>query len=185
MKRLFGAMLCVFFLIGCTGKSEIEKGLLLRTQLQSGNGCEFNATVTADYGTELYTFSTFCKADDAGNVSFAVTAPESIAGITGTLNSVGGALTFEDEVLVFPVLADRMISPVSAPWFFITALRSGYVKACEENKDGLHLVINDTYAQDAIQIDIYTDPSASPIQAEFLWQGRRILTLAIENYTVV
>ena len=178
-------MLCILFLVGCNGKTEIEKGMILRSQLLSGNGCEFNCIVTADYGAELYTFSMSCKADKSGNVSFSVTAPESIAGITGTLSSVGGKLTFDDQALAFPVLADGMISPVSAPWFFVTALRGGYLKACEENKDGLHMVINDTYAQDAIQIDIYTDSNVSPVRAEFLWQGRRFLSLSIENYTVV
>ena len=185
MKRLFGVLVSVLFLFGCSGKTDMEKGMSLRADLLSGNGCEFETTVTADYGKELYAFSLSCKADHAGNLSFTITEPESISGITGVLDAVGGKLTFDAQALAFPVLADGQISPVSAPWFFVTALRSGYLKACEENEDGLHMIINDSYAQEAIQIDIYTDPGGIPNRAEFLWQGRRILTLAVENFTVL
>lgn len=185
MKRIFVAVICVIFLFGCSGKSGLERGLALRSRLLSGNGCEFRANITADYGDELYTFSMFCKADNAGEMTFSVLTPESIAGITGTVSATGGKLTFDEQALVFPVLADGMISPVSAPWFFVTALRSGYLRACEENNDGYHLIINDSYAQDAVQVDLYTDANSTPIRAELLWQGMRILTVTIEDYTVV
>lgn len=185
MKRLLVSLLCTIFLFGCAGKSDIDEGLRLRNNLLSGNGCEFNATVAADYGKDIYTFSMFCTADNDGNLTFSVTAPASIAGITGTLNSVGGHLTFDDHALAFPVLADGQISPVSAPWFFVTALRSGYMKACEVDRNGIHLIFNDSYAQDAIQVDVYTDSNVIPVRAEFLWQGRRILALNIENYAIL
>ena len=183
MKRLLVSLLCVLLLFGCAGESALDKGLTLRENLLSGDGCKFNGTVTADYGKELYTFSVSCTADAAGNLSFTVEAPDSIKGITGTLSAVGGKLTFDDQALAFPVLADGSISPVSAPWFFVSALRSGYLKACEEDGTGLHMIVNDSYAEDAIQVDIYTDIDLNPIRAEFLWQGRRVLTLAIDNYT--
>lgn len=183
MKRLLVLLLCTVFLFGCTGNSSLSDGLCLRNSLLSGNGCKFNATVTADYEKELYTFSMDCESDNAGNMKFTVVAPESIAGISGVLSSVGGKLTFDDQALAFPVLVDGVLSPVCAPWLFINALRSGYLKACEKQKDGLHLIVNDSYAQDAMQVDIYTNKNLKPIRAEFLWQGRRVLSLEIENYT--
>ena len=185
MKRTLVGLLCILFLFGCGKESGLEKGLVLRNRLLSGDGCEFRAEITADYGKELYVFSVSCKVDNAGNLTFCVISPESISGISGTISATGGKLTFDDHALAFPVLADGMLSPVSAPWFFITALRSGYLKACEENKDGLHLVINDSYAQDAIQVDVYTDPDMTPVRAELVWQGMRVLTVTVENFNIV
>jgi hypothetical protein len=126
-----------------------------------------------------------CSVDKAGNLSFQVSTPKTIAGVTGAFSSVGGELTFDDEVLTFPVLADGQISPVSAPWFFLTALRSGYMKACEVVDDGFRLIINDSYAEDVIQVDIYTDSDYIPVHADFLWQGRRIVSLNIENFRLL
>ena len=182
MRRLAVVIICIFLLVGCGGTDGTEKAIDIRNRLLSGGGCEFLATVTADYGKKLYSFSMICKADDIGNLTFSVLSPETIAGITGTVNSVGGELTFDNKALAFPVLADGQISPVSAPWFFLTALRSGYMKACELTEDGLHMIVNDSYAQDVIQVDIYTNSELLPVRADLLWQGRRIVSLDIENY---
>lgn len=185
MKRLLGAMLIILFLTGCAGKSEMERGMTVRNRLLEGEGCQFNATVTADYGDELYEFSMSCKTDQAGTLTFTVIAPDSLVGITGFVDSTGGKLTFDDQALAFPALAEGLLTPVSAPWVFVTALRGGYLKACDDSKDGLHMIVNDSYAQDAIQIDIFTDSQLNPIRAEILWKGMRIVTLRIEGYVVL
>jgi len=185
MRRLIGATLCVLLLFGCAGNSEMERAMAIRNRLLEGDGCQFVATVTADYGNELYEFSMSCKTDKTGTLSFSVIAPDSLTGITGTIDANGGKLTFDDHALAFPALADDLITPVCAPWIFVTALRGGYLKACGGIQGGLHMIINDSYGQDAIQVDIFTDQQLNPIRAEFLWQGMRIVTLSIDKYIVL
>ena len=93
-----------------------------------------------------------------------------------------GKLTFDREVLVFSPLADGQIAPVTAPWILIHTLREGYITACGQTDRGLLLSINDSYAEDSIGLEIYLDESELPVFAEIIWQGKRILSVQLENF---
>lgn len=153
----------------------------VRTKFQS-SGCSFRATVSADYGDMIHTFVLDCAADENGKVSFTVAAPDTISGITGTLTGDTGYLTFDSEVLAFSMLADGQLSPVSAPWLLVNTLRSGFLRSCAQTQSGWHLTIDDSYAEDAMQVDIWLNEENRPTAAEVLWQGRRILTVKVENF---
>ena len=183
MKRLIAVFLMLFVLCGCSSNSALDSAMKLREKLLNGNGCEFQAIITADYGDKLYSFSVACKADTAGRVDFTVLKPESIQGISGYISADGGNLTFDDEVLSFAMIADGQITPVSAPWLFIRTLQGGYIKGCATTEEGMHLQIDDSYLEDAMQVDVFTDSSIIPTRTEFLWRGRRILSMDIECFT--
>lgn len=155
----------------------------LRDQMLKSNGCEFDTTVTADYGDEIYTFQMHCTADADGNVTFTVIAPETIAGISGTITDHQGSLTFDDRVLAFPMLADEQLTPVSAPWILIKTLRGGYINASAQDENGMRILIDDSYLDNALQLDIRTDSQDFPIYAQILWKGTRILSLTVSNFT--
>ena len=147
--------------------------------------CSFVAQVTADYGDNTYAFRVGCTANKDGDVSFIVIAPESISGISGTIKADSGFLTFAEAVLAFPLLADGEVSPVSAPWLMIKSLRSGYLSSAGMDGDMLLLTINDSYEADALQVDVWLDEEDLPKQADILWQGRRVLSLGIEDFAFV
>lgn len=155
----------------------------LRNAMLQSSGCTFDTVVTADYGDEVYSFTIHCQTDQTGALTFTVTEPESITGITGTVDEIGGKLTFDDRALAFPTLADGQITPVSAPWLLIHSMRSGYIKACEDKNDGTHIVIDDSYRQGTVQIELYCDSSNIPIRGEIIWDGRRIVTMDVTNFT--
>lgn len=186
MKRWLMILLLVGLLTGC-GSSEghIEKALNLRSALLNGDGCTFDASITADYGDKIYSFTMKNTVDTNGNLIFEVASPESISGITGTIQDEKGALTFDREVLAFSLMADGQITPVSAPWIFIKTLRSGYISACENLDSGIHLQIDDSYDEDALQLDIWTDANNMPIRSEIFYKGRRIITLDVDNFTIL
>ena len=186
MKKGLALLTVAVLLTGCvSAESELEQALSFRDKLLSGTGCSFSAKITADYGDELYEFSMDCQGDNLGNVSFSVTAPEAISGITGTTSETGGKLTFDDTALQFDLMAEDTLSPVSAPWLLVKTLRSGYiVSACTE-EDLLHLSIDDSYEDDALRLDIWLDQADSPIRAEVLQDGTRILTIEIENFQIL
>ena len=145
----------------------------------------FDAEITADYGDAIHTFCVFCEGDNQGNLGFRVTSPETIADITGRIVSGEGKLTFRDTVLAFPLLAEDQLSPVSAPWVFYSTLRDGYLTSAGMEEDKLRLTIDDSYEEDALTVDIWLDAEDKPVRAEILYDGRRILTLRIENFTIV
>lgn len=155
----------------------------LRVKLLS-SGCTFDAEITADYGDEIYTFFVACEGDSQGNLAFTVTRPDSIAGITGVIGQEGGKLTFDDTALTFPLLADDQLSPVSAPWILLKTLRGGYLTAAGMEEDLLRLTIDDSYEEDALQLDIWLDGQDCPVRADILYDGRRILALTVTNFQI-
>lgn len=183
MRAVIALMICgVFILTGCgNANAPINKAIELRNIIESSNGCAFRATVTADYGEEIYVFAMDCTTDREGNLSFTVTAPETISGITGTISASGGAITFDDKVLAFQTMADGVVTPVTAPWILMKTLKSGYLKSCAETDSGFEISADDSYAEGSLHLNIMTKDNL-PSFAEIFWDGRRILTVSVENF---
>ena len=185
MKKVLPLLLAVVLLTGCSRTpEEMERALSMRARLLQASSCTFDAEITADYGDILHVFRMNCTADAQGGVSFRVGAPESIAGITGTLSSQGGALTFEDTALYFELLADGQLSPVSAPWVMMKALRGGYLTSAGMENDQLRVSVNDSYEEDALNLDVWLDSVNIPQRADICYGGKRILSMKLENVQI-
>ena len=185
MKKIAAVFLSLVLLTGCTGKrDELDRAMKLRANLLGCRGCSFDVTVTAEYGDSYYTFVMNCQATGRGDLQFTVLQPESIAGITGEISSGEGKLTFDDVALHFPLLADDQVTPVSGPWILMKTLLGGYLTAANEEDDLLHLTIHDSYEEDALQMEIWLDGEDEPVNAEILYDGRRIVTMTVENFTM-
>ena len=184
--RRWLCLVLVVLLTGCAGKNEpLEKGLAFREMLLASSGCSFTAEVTADYGDKVQIFTMQCTANQQGSLEFTVIAPESISGVAGHVDSDGGKLDFADMVLAFPLLAEETLSPVSAPWIMVSALREGYLtSACMEG-DILRLTLNDDYDADALQLDIWLDKENRPVQADIMQEGKRILTVVVTDFQIL
>ena len=184
MKKVVALILvAMLFVAGCSsGDDGMERAMALRSRLLASGGYSFDADVSADYGDKVYTFSMSCQVEEDGTVAFAVMAPESIAGITGTLGPQGGQLTFDGTALAFEMLADGRFSPVSAPWILVHTLHSGYLTSCAKVEGGLMLSIDDSFCDDALNLTVYLGSDDLPAVAEISWQGRRILSLRVKNF---
>jgi len=177
-------ILLLLLLCGCTGhREELDRAMTLRAKLLGCLGCSFRMDVTADYGDAYQSFSMDCTSDNKGAVRFTVTAPESIYGITGVIDGEGGKLTFDDVALSFPLLADDQLTPASAPWILMKTLLGGYLTACNTENELLHIMIDDSYEEDALQMQIWLDEDG-PVQAECYYDGRRILTMQITDFKI-
>ena len=91
-----------------------------------------------------------CHADSRGDVTFTITEPDVISGITGNLSGDGGNLTFDDHALHFELMAEEQLSPVSAPWIFLKTLRSGYVTSAGREDGRILLSIDDSYEENPL-----------------------------------
>lgn len=183
MKRIIPLIVFVFMLAGCRSTEEnMDRALGFRQELLRQSGCRFHCELTADYGEILYKFSLQCEADNKGNITFTVSAPDSISGITGQISNTGGRITFNDSVLGFPILSEDLPTPLSAPWIFMCALRSGYIRTCDVDNGLLTLTIADTYEEDAILVEIHFDEEDRPASCQFIWKGRRILSMMITSF---
>lgn len=186
MRLRLAAIVCVLLLLsGCKGSGDsLDRAVSLRNRVLQGNGCSFSAMITADYGEQIYVFKMDCKTDREGNLTFTVAEPATIAGITGKVSGSGGAITFDDKVLAYQTIADGLVTPVSAPWLLMKTLRSGYLKDAAETQQGFEISVDDSYAEESLQLRIRTAGDL-PAFAEIFWQGRRILTLAVEDFTIL
>lgn len=186
MKRVFLLAALMVLLCGCAGGDrELERAMAYRSALLKAEGCRFSAEVTADYGDILHSFSMDCRTDANGNLSFSVTAPETIAGITGAVSQEGGTLRFDDEALHFELMAQEQLSPVSAPWIFMKTLRSGYLTSASTEGELLRLTIDDSYEEDALRLDIWLKEEDMPVRAEILYDGKRILTMDVKDFVLL
>lgn len=184
MKRLFFAVLAVLMLCGCRAEDTMDRALQLRSRVLGGNSCSFDAEILADYGDVTYTFNLACVADGEGNVSFTVTEPESISGITGKLSKDGGKLTFDDVALSFPMLAEDLITPVASPWAFVTALRGGYIQTTGADGAYTRVTVSDSFEAHALTLDIWLTEENTPVQADVIWENRRIVSMQIRNFVI-
>lgn len=184
MKRIAVVLCFLLMLTGCSGTEEnLDRAMVLRSKLLAAAECKFDAVITADYADITYTFTMECVVDHQGDLRFCVKEPETIAGISGTVSDTGGKLTFDDKILSFGLMADGLVTPVSAPWVLMKTLRSGYLTSCGREGGNLRLSIDDSYADEALHLDIWLGEDDLPVQGEILWQGRRLLSIRVENFT--
>ena len=183
MKRIGILLLVVVLLSGCAGDSgQLDRAMTLRGMIQQKE-VTFDAAITADYGDKIHTFAMECHGDTQGNLKFTVKEPESIAGISGTVSKGSGKLTFDDKILAFDILADDLISPVSGPWVLLETLRSGYLTSCSREGELLRVAIDDSYEENALHLEVWLDSGDIPQRCEIYWQGRRLLSIDVKNFT--
>ena len=185
MKRCLFLIVSVLLLSGCGNNGEMKVITGLRDSMLQMESCSFNAKILADYGEMSYTFTVSCQADREGNVSFLVKEPETISGVGGEIRNQNGQLMYEDVVLGFPLLADGEISPVSAPWILIKTLLSGYIRCSTPEEQGVHVVMDDSYGDSALQVDIWLGSDSLPIYAQIVWQNRRVVSIQLDSFVIV
>lgn len=184
MKRICCLLVLLIYLSGCTQEDSLHQAMELRQKV-TDSGCRFDTRITADYGDIQHPFSLRCQTDSEGNLTFSVLEPESIAGITGTISKSEGKLTFDDKAVVFKLLAEGQLSPVSGPWVMVKALRGGYLRSCCKEDDLFHLSIDESFEAQSMGLEIWFEESGYITYAEIFWQGRMLLSMDIENFVYV
>lgn len=170
---------------GCGGgeKSQMDEALAFRAALLGAEGCSFLGEITADYGNEVYSFSVACTTDGDGTLTFRLTAPETIAGISGTVDASGGRLTFDDTALAFGLLADGKVSPVTAPFVLTQSWQTGYITSVGSDDGGLRLTVDASFEENPLTVDTWLDAEKKiPIFGELCYNGQRILTISISEF---
>jgi hypothetical protein len=142
----------------------------------------FEAQIRADYITNIESFSLDCAFDEKGEMAFRVTEPDEISGIRGTVAGTEGTVVFDGLVLGYPLLADGRLSPLAAPWVLVRALREGYILSAGQEGELLHLVIDESYADNALTVDIWLEDGQVE-EAEIAWEGRRCVTMTVEDFS--
>lgn len=181
-------LLAVSLLFGCKAArvDAMDQALAFRAKLQGSGGCSFRSRITADYGSQAYTFTLTCEADGEGKLSFRVEDPETIAGITGTVDGDTGKVTFDGTSLAFGPLADGQLGPVSAPYALARSWRTGYITACGPDGEALRMTVDASFEENPVTVDTWLDGEKKvPICGEICYNGQRILTVSIEDFEFI
>lgn len=163
----------------------MEQALKFRNSLLQSDGGTFNVEITADFEDIIHSFKMNCEWDSTDQMKFTVLEPESISGIAGTISQDNGKIEFDDKALFFDMMADGTITPVSAPWFVLRAMRSGYIKGAGVNEAGYLVQLNDSYRDDALNVNLQMNTDCSPVFAEVFYNGRRVVSIRFENFTIL
>lgn len=187
MKRLLTIFLTTIVLFtGCADSRDGMNGFVaFRDKMLKGNGCSFETTVTVDYGNSFSSFDLVCKTDNVGDMALTVTNPDSISGISCKISGGKGQLTFDDKAVAFEMLANGQITPISAPWLFIKALRGGYISSCSEGEMETIIRIDDSFGDVPFSVDVRVDETFLPKAAEIIWNGKRIVSMEISSFIIV
>lgn len=174
--------LFLVLLMGCSrADPEMEASLEFRSRCLAASGITFRAEVSADYITQIEQFALECELDRDGNMVFTVLEPADISGISGTVSG-SGEVKFDDTLLAFPLMAEGRLSPLSGPWVLMRAVRSGAIVAVGREGDKLRMTIDDSYADNALTVDIWLEDGKIE-EAEIAWEGRRCLTMTVDDFS--
>ena len=186
MKRLLAVWMVLCFFSGCAAnKAGADPSLTLRNELQKGSECSFRCTVTADYGDSITAFTMDCVSSGNGDMTITLVEPETICGIQGIISQESGALTFEDKVLLVQLLADGQITPICSPWLMVRTLLGGIVRATECSANGSQVIYDDVFSSEPFQMYAQLNGDHIPVICEFVWQGRRIITVQVDNFKIL
>ena len=156
-----------------------------RNSLLQTTSVSFDAAITADFGDILHSFQMNCQWDSTSEMKFTVLEPDSISGITGTISQDSGKIAFDDQALLFETMADGMITPVSAPWVVMVAMQSGYIKGAGVQNDGYIIQLDDSYKENALRVNLGMNSDYNPQFAEIFYDGRRVVSINFENFTML
>lgn len=182
MKKVMVLLATMLLLGGCGKTEDVQNDLLKMRKELSGNEYTFLAYIHADFGENTYDFKLDCKFDAVGNMTFTIISPETISGITGKIDTAGGALIFDEEAVVFNLLADGQVSPVCAPWLVMKGLCGGFLSSWGQESDSTILTIDDSFQGESISFRVSVTKNLQPLSAEILWEDRCILSITVENF---
>ena len=186
MKRIICLLLVVMFLTGCSKEnSAMEQAIGFRNSLLQATSVSFDAAITADFGNVLHSFRMNCQWDSSNEMRFIVLGPDTISGIAGTISQDSGKITFDDQALFFEIIADGVITPVSAPWVVMSAMKSGYIKGAGVQNNGYIIQLDDSYNENALRVNLEMNSDFVPEFAEIFYDGRRVVSTYFENFTIL
>ncbi len=163
----------------------MEQALKFRRSLLQASAGTFDAVITADFESTLQSFKMNCQWDSTDQMKFTVLEPNSISGITGTISQDNGKIAFDDKALFFETIADGQITPVSAPWVMMLAMKSGYIKGAGVNESGYLFQLDDSYKENSLNLNLQMNNDCVPIFAEIFYDGRRVVSITLENFTIL
>ncbi len=172
-------------LTACGGTDKtMQAALDLRSALLEAGGCCFSAEITADFGETVFTFAADCEYTADAKTRVAITALETIAGITATVADDGASVEYDDLLLDFGTLAGGHAAPVAAPSILALCWAGEYIDST--GQEGENILVTYLRGYDSGELTVLTRLSAEtglPVAGEVIWDGQTVLSVTITDFS--
>ena len=189
MRRTLAAVLmtalCLLTACGSKETDELQAAMDFRAALLQAEGCPFTAAVTADYGDRSYEFTLDCVCRTDGTATVTVCAPQTIAGISASVQQAGAQLEFDGMALDFGTMADGTVSPVSAPIRLCQCWAQEYISAAGMEEENLRVTYEQGYDSETLTADTWFSPeNGVPIFAQICYNDQIILKMTLTDFSM-
>lgn len=149
----------------------MQNAMALRTALLE-RGCSFTAEISAhlDDGTAEFTLDCTCAPD--GTASLCVTDPDSVAGITATVQPGARTASFNDVALDFGLLADGQLAPLAIPQLLYSCWTQEYLREAGKDGERISAVYLSGWGDRELTVEQWLEADGTPVHAD-LWFGTR------------
>ena len=72
-----------------------------------------------------------------------------------------------------------------APWILMQGLTGGYLTSAGMEDGFVRVSVDDSYAGEALHLDVWLSGQDLPIRGEILYEGRRIVSLSVKNFALL
>ena len=173
---------------GGTGMSEAEElALTIRGEYLETTRWTGRAAVTADYGQRVYAFDISASGDEQEIVQV-LTQPETVAGMVSRTGPDGTFLEYDGVQVCTGPLADGKTVPMQALPKLLRAMRSGYIRACEEEDGLLHIRCGDPEQEPGRgeEISLWVDgQSFALVRGEIFLDGFCAIRCDVSDFTMM
>lgn len=182
MRRALCVILICLICTACSSEAELSPAIDFRSELVSSGGASFSAEVLADFGQTVQTFCMDCRSDGVGKLTFTVTAPETLSGITGTVTDSGGTITYDGMAMDFGLLANGNVIPAAAPAIVCACWIDAYISSTGQEGDGCRVTYEKDFEEKALTVDTWFEKNI-PICAEVCYNDKRILSITFDDFS--
>ena len=154
----------------------------LRTRLLE-RGCRFTAEIEAhlDDGTAAFTLECVCAPD--GAVTLEVTEPESVAGITATVEPGARTARFDDIALDFGLLAEGQLAPMAIPQLLCGAWTQDYIREAGADGEDLNAVYLSGWGGRELAVEQWLTKDGQPAYAELWFGSQNAASVRIRDFS--
>ena len=165
-------------------------GQAVREHFETLAGFEAELKILSDLGQSVLEYQVDYVYNREDNDTFTITAPESLAGIGGTIAGTDNAsftLQYDGLALDDAMPQRTGLTPADALFCLMNDLRTAEpVQLWTERADGASLLVLRYKQQDAdgkVEKQVWlTEDSLQPVCAEFYADGTRVLQLLVTDY---
>ncbi len=183
MRRLIAAIFICLICSACSGEEKnVSPAVQFRTDLIEAKGCSFTAEVTADFGQTVQMFSMDCTTDGNDVLYLTVTAPETLSGITATVDQDGGRITYDGMAMDFGLLANGNVIPAAAPAIIAGCWTKEYISSAGQEENLYRVTYQKDFDEKMLIVDTWYEKNV-PIYAEICYNDKNIIKLTITNFS--